>query len=157
MFDVTLTVKTKFPLLPCLFPVRVASTLAVYCYENRRGVFYLLPCYIEFLVLTRKCCLSRDSEFRGKNPRLKFEGGAWSTTNNPVLSQVVIQNDASAIPNIVKLNGSNYPFWSKVLEMHIARRGGKRFVTGSIKKPSEGSAEYETWEIGNTIMKWWLI
>ena len=84
---------------------------------------------------------------------LKLEGGSRTITNNPV----VIQNDASAVPNTVKLNGSNYPLWSKVLEMHIAGRGRKGFVTGSTKEPAENSVEYETWETGNAIVKEWLI
>ncbi|KAI5330190.1 hypothetical protein L3X38_029588 [Prunus dulcis] len=61
---------------------------------------------------------------------LKLEGSSRTPTNTPVLNPVVIQNDASAVPNTVKLNGSNYPLWSKVLEMHIAGRGRKGFVTG---------------------------
>ena len=44
-----------------------------------------------------------------------------------------------------------------MLEIHISGRGKKGFVTGSIKEPNEGSAEYETWETGNAIVKWWLI
>ncbi|XP_068344208.1 uncharacterized protein [Pyrus communis] len=88
---------------------------------------------------------------------LKLERSFRTPTNNPVLNHVVIQNDASVILNTVKLNGSNYPFYSKVLEMHIARHGRKGFVTGSIKEPVEDSAEYETWEIGNAIVKRWLI
>ena len=86
---------------------------------------------------------------------LKLEGS--NSTNNPVLNPVVIQSDASAVPNTVKLNGSNYPLWSKVLEMHIAGRDRKGFVTGSTKEPAEASAEYEAWETGNAIVKWWLI
>ncbi|TQD70018.1 hypothetical protein C1H46_044449 [Malus baccata] len=86
---------------------------------------------------------------------LKLEGS--NSTNNPVLNSVVIQSDASAVPNTVKLNGSNYPLWSKVLEMHIAGRGRKGFVTGSTKEPAEDSAEYMTWETGNAKVKGWLI
>ncbi|KAB2631241.1 hypothetical protein D8674_008760 [Pyrus ussuriensis x Pyrus communis] len=44
-----------------------------------------------------------------------------------------------------------------VLEMHIVRLGRKGFVTGSIKEPAEDNVEYETWEIGNAIVKGWLI
>nr|XP_017182259.1 uncharacterized protein LOC108171098 [Malus domestica] len=93
----------------------------------------------------------------GDESILKLEGGSRAPTNNLVPSPIVIQNDASAVPNTVKLNGSNYPLWSKALEMHIAGRGRKGFVTGSIKEPAEDSAEYETWETGNAIIKWWLI
>ena len=86
---------------------------------------------------------------------LKLEDNA--RTSNTVVNPVVIQNDAYAVPNTVKLNGSNYPLWSKVLEMHIAGRGRKGFVTGSTKEPAEGSAKYEMWETGNAIVKGWLI
>ena len=61
------------------------------------------------------------------NDVLKLEASARNSTNNPVLNPVVIQNDASAIPNTMKLNGSNYPLWSKVLKMHIAGCGMKGF------------------------------
>ncbi|CAL2265136.1 unnamed protein product [Prunus armeniaca] len=88
---------------------------------------------------------------------LKLEGSSCTPTNTPVLNPVVIQNDASAVPNIVKLNGSNYPLWSKVLEMHIAGCGRKGFVTGSTKEPVENSDGYVTWETGNAIVKGWLI
>ncbi|KAM2367604.1 hypothetical protein ACFXTH_045259 [Malus domestica] len=88
---------------------------------------------------------------------LKLEGGSHGSTHGSVVNQVVIQSDASAVPSTVKLNGSNYPLWSKVLEMHIVGRGKKGFVTGSIKEPKDDSAEYEAWETGNAIVKWWLI
>ncbi|KAM1569643.1 hypothetical protein ACFX10_034748 [Malus domestica] len=88
---------------------------------------------------------------------LKLEGSVCNPTNNPVLNLVVIQSDASAVPNTMKLNGSNYPLWSKVLEMHIAGRGRNGFVIRSTKEPAEDSAEYETWEIENAIVKGWLI
>ncbi|KAM0954981.1 hypothetical protein ACFX2I_023358 [Malus domestica] len=71
---------------------------------------------------------------------MKLEGS--NSTNNQVVNHVVIQSDASAVSNTVKLNGSNYPLWSKVLEMHIAGRGRKGFMTGSTKEPAEASAEY---------------
>ncbi|CAN6704010.1 unnamed protein product [Malus baccata var. baccata] len=72
---------------------------------------------------------------------LKLEGGYRNPTNNLLLSLVVIQNDVYAVPNTVKLNRSNYPLWSKVLEMHIARRGRKGFVIGSTKEPAEDNAK----------------
>ncbi|CAL8115435.1 unnamed protein product [Prunus armeniaca] len=84
---------------------------------------------------------------------LKLEGSSRTPTNTPVLNPVVIQNDASAVPNTMRLNGSNYPLWSKVLEMHIAGRGRKGFVIGSTKEPAENSAGYEAWETGNAIVK----
>ncbi|XP_068328190.1 uncharacterized protein [Pyrus communis] len=89
----------------------------------------------------------------GDESFLKLEGGSRAPTNNPVPSPVVIQNNVSAVPNTVKMNGSNYPLWSKVLEMHIAGRGRKGFVIKNIKEP----AEYETWETRNAIVKGWLI
>ncbi|CAN6710998.1 unnamed protein product [Malus baccata var. baccata] len=88
---------------------------------------------------------------------LKLEGRAFGSTHGSVVNHVVIQNDASNAPNTVKLNGSNYPLWSKVLEMHIAGRGKKRFVTRSIKEPNEDSVEYDAWETENAIVKGWLI
>ncbi|KAB2616882.1 hypothetical protein D8674_012751 [Pyrus ussuriensis x Pyrus communis] len=54
---------------------------------------------------------------------LKLEGRASGSTHGSIVNPVVIQSDASNVPNIVKLNGSNYPLWSKVLEMYIARQG----------------------------------
>ncbi|KAB2602005.1 polyprotein (retrotrasposon protein) [Pyrus ussuriensis x Pyrus communis] len=90
---------------------------------------------------------------KGDDFTLKLECGSRKPTNNTVLSPVVIQNDASAVPNTVKLNGSNFPLWSKVLEMHIAGHGRKGFVTRSTKEPVEDSAEYETCETGNAIVK----
>ncbi|CAN6548474.1 unnamed protein product [Malus baccata var. baccata] len=78
---------------------------------------------------------------KGDDSTLTLGGGSAKPTNNSFLSPVVIQNDAFAVPNTVKLNGSNYPLWSKVLEMHIAGRGRKGFMTGSTKEPTEDSAE----------------
>ena len=48
-------------------------------------------------------------------------------------------------------------FGPKYWIMHIAGRGKKGFVTGSIKEPKEDSVKYETWEIGNAIVKGWFI
>ncbi|CAN6719301.1 unnamed protein product [Malus baccata var. baccata] len=89
------------------------------------------------------------------NLRLKLEGGPCTTTDNSVVSSMVIHNDASNVPNTVKLNGSNYPFWSKVLEMHMVGHGKKG--TWSIKESKEESAEYDAWETGNAIVKGMLI
>ncbi|CAL2259011.1 unnamed protein product [Prunus armeniaca] len=72
---------------------------------------------------------------------LKLEGRESGSTRGSVVNAVVIQSDASNVPNTVKLNGSNYPLWSKVLEMHIAGRGKKGFLTGSIKELNEVSAD----------------
>ncbi|CAL9004611.1 unnamed protein product [Prunus brigantina] len=88
---------------------------------------------------------------------LKLEGKGSGSTHGSVVNPVVIQSDASNVPNTVKLNGSNYSLWSKVLEMHIAGRGKKGFVTGSIKEPDEDSVDYDAWETGNAIVKGWLI
>ncbi|KAM1862095.1 hypothetical protein ACFX14_002599 [Malus domestica] len=88
---------------------------------------------------------------------LKLEGGAYGSTHGSTLNPVVIQSDASAVPSTVKLNGTIYPLWSKVLEMHVAGRGKKGFVTGSVKEPKENNTEYEAWEMGNAIVKEWLI
>ncbi|TQD95568.1 hypothetical protein C1H46_018807 [Malus baccata] len=74
---------------------------------------------------------------------LKLEGSVCNPTSNLVLNPIVIQNDASAVPNTVKLNRSNYPLWSKVLEMHIARHSRKGFVTGSTKEHTKDNVEYE--------------
>ncbi|CAN6679856.1 unnamed protein product [Malus baccata var. baccata] len=41
---------------------------------------------------------------------MKLEGGSGKPLNNMVLSPIVIQNDAYAVPNTVKLNGSNSLF-----------------------------------------------
>ncbi|XP_070668117.1 uncharacterized protein [Malus domestica] len=81
---------------------------------------------------------------------LKLEGSSRTPTNKPILNPVIIQNDTPAVPNTVKLNGSNYPLWSKVLEKH-AGRDMKGFVTGSTKEPAENSVKYEMWETGNAI------
>ncbi|KAM1363334.1 hypothetical protein TB2_027790 [Malus domestica] len=64
----------------------------------------------------------------------KSGGGIAGSTNQYVLNSVVIQNDASVVLSVIKLYGSNYSIWSKVLEMHIIGRGKKGFVTGNIKE-----------------------
>ncbi|KAM1249681.1 hypothetical protein ACFX2G_033027 [Malus domestica] len=90
----------------------------------------------------------------GDNLALKLEGDSRTPTNHPVLNPVVIQNDVFVVPNTMKLNRSNYPLWSKVLEMHITGRGKKGFVTESIKEPKDNNDDgYETWETGNAIVK----
>ncbi|CAN6686958.1 unnamed protein product [Malus baccata var. baccata] len=88
---------------------------------------------------------------------LKLEGGAYGSTHGLAVNPVVIQSDASTVPSTVKLNGTIYPLWSKVLEMHVAGRGKKGFVTGSVKEPKKNNTEYEAWEVGNAIVKEWLI
>ena len=49
---------------------------------------------------------------------LKLKGRASGSTHGSIVNPVVIQNDASNVPNTVKLNGLNYPLWSKVLDAY---------------------------------------
>ena len=57
----------------------------------------------------------------------------------------------------IKLDGSNYRVWSKILEMHIAGRKKMGYITGRKAAPAEDDPDYDEWEAENALVKSWLI
>lgn len=85
-------------------------------------------------------------------------GGKFCTQGEiGIIGSTYSSTSTSTVPSGLKLNELNYPFWSKILETHIASRGKKWFLMGNVKEPSEGSAEFEMWKTRNAIVKEWLI
>ena len=68
---------------------------------------------------------------------------------------VTIQETNTSIH--IKLDGTNYRIWSKVLEMHIAGRKKKGYITGRKIAPSESDPNYDEWEAEDALVKSWLI
>ncbi|XP_047961794.1 uncharacterized protein LOC125206593 [Salvia hispanica] len=56
-----------------------------------------------------------------------------------------------------KLNGSNYPLWSRLMKVAIGSRGGYSHITGKPVPPLPGSKEYEEWEETDLIVFSWIV
>lgn len=59
---------------------------------------------------------------------------------------------ARSSPINIKLDGTYYRIWSKILEMCIARRKRKGYIVERISAPRE-DLTYDEWEEDNTLVK----
>eukprot|EP00257_Ricinus_communis_P028438 XP_025015852.1 uncharacterized protein LOC112537423 isoform X1 [Ricinus communis] len=75
--------------------------------------------------------------------------------NSKKLSTMTIHETFS--PIYIKLDGSNYRVWSKILEMHIVGRKKKGYITGRKVIPTEDDPGYDEWEAEDALVKSWLI
>ena len=65
-----------------------------------------------------------------------------SISNSKRSSKVTIHENAS--PTIsIKLDGTNYRVWSQILEMHIAGRNKKGYITRRKVAPTEDDPNYD--------------
>ena len=71
------------------------------------------------------------------------------------LSTVTIHETSSPIH--IKLDGTNYHVWSKILEMHIAGRKKKGYITRRKAAPTTDDPGYDEWEAEDALVKSWLI
>ena len=69
---------------------------------------------------------------------------------------VTIHEIASPIISI-KLDGANYHVCSQILEMHIASRKKKGYITWSKAAPIEYDPNYDEWEAEDALVNSWLI
>ncbi|XP_042031781.1 uncharacterized protein LOC121778484 [Salvia splendens] len=56
-----------------------------------------------------------------------------------------------------KLNGGNYPLWSRLMKVAIGSRGGYSHITGKPAPPAPDSKEYEDWEETDLIVFSWIV
>lgn len=71
--------------------------------------------------------------------------GVTSVTREVVIVQNVTDNSSFG----VKLDGTNYQLWHRLMKIHIQGIGKWSYVTGSTTKPAEGS-KVDKWETINT-------
>ena len=84
-------------------------------------------------------------------------GDAQKTLKGPPSSPkpqevVIVQNvnDNSAANFGVKLDGSNYQLWHKLMKVHINGVGKWGYITGSAKKPPPDNTQFATWDTANS-------
>ena len=58
---------------------------------------------------------------------------------------------------LLSWDSANYCVWSQILEMHIASRMKKGYITGRKIAPVEGDLNYDEWAIKDAVVKSWLI
>ena len=65
---------------------------------------------------------------------------------------VIVQNvnDNSAANFGVRLDGSNYQLWHKLMKVHISGVGKWGYVTGTAARPPPDSAQFPTWDTANS-------
>ena len=64
----------------------------------------------------------------------------------------------TSFPTIsIKLDGANYRVWSQIMNMHIAGRRKKGYITGRKVAPAENNPSYNEWEAKDALVKTWLI
>ena len=59
--------------------------------------------------------------------------------------------------NSIKLDGANYRVWSQIMEMHIASKRKKGYITARKAAPAENDPSYDEWEAEDVLVKSWLI
>ena len=57
----------------------------------------------------------------------------------------------------IKLDGTNYRVWSQILEMHIAGRKKKGYITRRNVAPIEDDSNYDEWDAEGALVQSWLI
>ena len=57
----------------------------------------------------------------------------------------------------IKLDGTNYRVWSQILEMHIAGRKKKGYITRRNVAPVEDDSNYDEWDAEGALVQSWLI
>ncbi|KAL1559308.1 hypothetical protein AAHA92_09664 [Salvia divinorum] len=65
--------------------------------------------------------------------------------------------ESKSVTVAFKLNGSNYPLWSRLMKVAIGSRGGYSHITGKPAPPLPGSREYEEWEETYLIVFSWIV
>ncbi|CAJ2667601.1 unnamed protein product [Trifolium pratense] len=82
------------------------------------------------------------------------------------MSQVLTQNqdqtpattnEHSAAQIGIKLDGTNYPLWSQVVEMYISAKDKLGYINGDISQPETTDPTFRKWRTENAIVKGWLI
>ncbi|PNX58716.1 always early 2-like protein, partial [Trifolium pratense] len=82
------------------------------------------------------------------------------------MSQVLTQNqdqtpattnEHSAAQIGIKLDGTNYPLWSQVVEMYISAKDKLGYINGDIAQPETTDPTFRKWRTENAIVKGWLI
>ena len=65
---------------------------------------------------------------------------------------VIVQNvNDNATANFgVKLDGSNYQLWHKLMKVHISGVGKWGYVTGAAARPPLESTQFATWDTANS-------
>jgi hypothetical protein len=57
----------------------------------------------------------------------------------------------------IKLDGSNYAFWSQVVEMYISGKDKLGFINDNSPQPPTTDPAFKKWRTDNAIVKGWLI
>ena len=81
----------------------------------------------------------------------------WTTKMTEILNKVQTSSqtpsDFSNAPIGIKLNGSNYAFWSQVVEMYISGKDELGYITGDSPQPLKTDPLFQKWRTENAIVK----
>ncbi|MCI32447.1 hypothetical protein A2U01_0053661, partial [Trifolium medium] len=79
------------------------------------------------------------------------------TQTQPQTHTQIQTNDSSAAQIGIKLDDSNYPLWSQVVEMFISGKDKLGYINGELPQPELTDPSYRRWRTENSIVKGWLI
>lgn len=68
-----------------------------------------------------------------------------------------IGSDHTVAPIGIKLDGSNYPLWSQVVEMYISGKDKLGYINGDLLQPPQTDPTSRRWQTDNAIVKGWII
>ena len=68
-----------------------------------------------------------------------------------------IGSDHTVAPIGIKLDGSNYPLWSQVVEMYISGKDKLGYINGDLPQPPQTDPTSRRWQTDNAIVKGWII
>ncbi|KAK6923031.1 Retrotransposon Copia-like, N-terminal [Dillenia turbinata] len=80
-----------------------------------------------------------------------------TTKMTEILNKQTPTTETSAAQIGIKLDGTNYAFWSKVIEMYISGKDKLGYINGDLPPPSQTDPTFRKWRTDNAIVKGWLI
>ena len=70
---------------------------------------------------------------------------------------LTLTTEPSTAPIGIKLDGTNYALWSKVVEMYISGKDKLGYINGDIPQSPSIDPTFRQWRTDNVIVKGWLI
>ena len=65
--------------------------------------------------------------------------------------------DSAIAPIVIKLDDTNYAFWSQVVEMYVAGKDKLSYINDDLPQPSTIDSFFRRWRTENATVKGWLI
>ncbi|XP_045787537.1 uncharacterized protein LOC123882926 [Trifolium pratense] len=101
---------------------------------------------------------NNDTEIKDMKSIMEDLTSRMTQVLNQNQTQTHTTNDDSSAAQIgIKLDGSNYPLWSQIVEMYISGKDKLGYINGDLPQPLLTDPGFRKWRTENAIVKGWLI